>query len=238
MASVFQRLFKFGQSEAHAALDKFEDPIKMTEQGIRDLKRDLQASMGSLAEVKAIAIRLRRDADDNKNMAAEYERKAMLLLQKMQSGALDQAEAERLAGEALRRKEECLEKATRSQQDWQTQDGMASQLQGKIEKLKATVSKYENDLITLKARAKTAASTKKINQQLSKIDSSGTITMLEKMRTKVEEDESLAQAYGSLADADQTVEDEIDNALNAKAAPTTSNALAELKAKMGINAGA
>lgn len=238
MASVFQRLFKFGQSEAHAALDKFEDPIKMTEQGIRDLKRDLQASMSSLAEVKAIAIRLRRDADDNKNMAAEYERKAMLLLQKMQSGALDQAEAERLAGEALRRKEECLEKATRSQQDWQTQDGMASQLQGKIEKLKATVSKYENDLITLKARAKTAASTKKINQQLSKIDSSGTITMLEKMRTKVEEDESLAQAYGSLADADQTVEDEIDDALNAKAAPATNNALAELKAKMGISAGA
>ena len=238
MASVFQRLFKFGQSEAHAALDKFEDPIKMTEQGIRDLKRDLQASMSSLAEVKAIAIRLRRDADDNKNMAAEYERKAMLLLQKMQSGALDQAEAARLAGEALRRKEECLDKATRSQQDWQTQDDMASQLQGKIEKLKATVSKYENDLVTLKARAKTAASTKKINQQLSKIDSSGTIAMLEKMRTKVEEDESLAQAYGSLADADQTVEDEIDNALNAKAAPATNNALAELKAKMGISAGA
>ena len=238
MASVFQRLFKFGQSEAHAALDKFEDPIKMTEQGIRDLKRDLQASMSSLAEVKAIAIRLRRDADDNKNMAAEYERKAMLLLQKMQSGALDQAEAERLAGEALRRKEECLDKATRSQQDWQTQDDMASQLQGKIEKLKATVSKYENDLVTLKARAKTAASTKKINQQLSKIESSGTIAMLEKMRTKVEEDESLAQAYGSLADADQTVEDEIDNALNAKAAPATNNALAELKAKMGISAGA
>ena len=218
MASVFQRLFKFGQSEAHAALDKFEDPIKMTEQGIRDLKRDLQASMSSLAEVKAIAIRLRREADDNKNMAAEYERKAMLLLQKMQSGALDQAEAERLAGEALRRKEECLEKATRSQQDWQTQDDMASQLQGKIEKLKATVSKYENDLVTLKARAKTAASTKKINQQLAKIDSSSTI--------------------GSLADADQTVEDEIDNALNTKAAPATSNALAELKAKMGISAGA
>lgn len=238
MASVFQRLFKFGQSEAHAALDKFEDPIKMTEQGIRDLKRDLQESMSSLAEVKAIAIRLRREADDNKNMAAEYERKAMLLLQKMQSGALDQAEAERLAGEALRRKEECLEKAARSQQDWQAQDGMASQLQGKIEKLKATVSKYENDLVTLKARAKTAASTKKINQQLSKIDSSGTISMLEKMRTKVEEDESLAQAYGSLADADQTVEDEIDSALNSKAAPATSNALAELKAKMGISAGA
>ena len=113
---------------------------------------------------------------------------------------------------------------------------MASQLQGKIEKLKATVSKYENDLVTLKARAKTAASTKKINQQLSKIDSSGTIAMLEKMRTKVEEDESLAQAYGSLADADQTIEEEIDTALTSNTAPVTNNALADLKAKMGLTA--
>ena len=236
MASIFQRLFKFGQSEAHSVIDQFEDPIKMTEQGIRDLKRDLQASMTSLAEVKAIAIRMRKDADDNKSMAAEYERKAMLLLQKMQKGEVDQSEAERLAAEALRRKEECTEKATRTTKTWETQDAMASQLQGQIEKLKSTVSKYENDLITLRARAKTAASTKKINQQLSKIDSSSTVAMLEKMRDKVEEDESLAQAYGSLADADQTVEDEIENALASKTTPSTNDALAELKAKMGITA--
>ena len=34
---------------AHSVMDKLEDPIKMTEQGIRDLKKDLQASMESLA---------------------------------------------------------------------------------------------------------------------------------------------------------------------------------------------
>lgn len=237
MASIFQRLFKFGQSEAHSVIDKFEDPIKMTEQGIRDLKRDLQSSMTSLAEVKAIAIRMRKDVDDNKAMAAEYERKAMLLLQKMQKGEMDQAEAERLASEALRRKEECAEKSTRTTKDWEVQDNMASQLQGKVEKLKSTISKYENDLVTLRARAKTAASTKKINQQLSKIDSSGTITLLEKMRTKVEEDESLAQAYGSLADADQTIEGEIEAALTSNTSPSSHDALAELKARMGITPG-
>ena len=48
MAGFFQRLFKIGQSEAHAVLDNMEDPIRMTEQGIRDLKTDLQASMTSL----------------------------------------------------------------------------------------------------------------------------------------------------------------------------------------------
>ena len=39
--NFFKRLFKIGQAEAHSALDKLEDPIKLTEQGIRDLKQDL-----------------------------------------------------------------------------------------------------------------------------------------------------------------------------------------------------
>ena len=33
--SIFRRIFKMAQAESHAALDQFEDPIKMTEQGIR-----------------------------------------------------------------------------------------------------------------------------------------------------------------------------------------------------------
>ena len=62
MMSIFRRIFKVTQSETHAIIDKFEDPIKMTEQGIRDLKKDLQQAMISLAEVKGMAIRTRRDA--------------------------------------------------------------------------------------------------------------------------------------------------------------------------------
>ena len=54
MAGIFQRLFKTGEAEAHALVDKLEDPIKMSEQAIRDLKKDLQESLKALAEVKAI----------------------------------------------------------------------------------------------------------------------------------------------------------------------------------------
>jgi phage shock protein A len=235
MASVFSRLFKIGQAQAHAALENLEDPIKMTEQGIRDLKRDLQASMTSLAEVKSITIRLKKEADESKSLTAEYERKAMLLLQKAQKGDLAQDEAERLTMEALKKKEEYSQKAVRLTGEWEAQDRMTTQLQGNVEKLKSTVTKYETDLVTLKARAKTAASTKKINEQLAKVDSSGTIAMLEKMKSKVEEDESLAQAYGDLAEVDKSVDDEISAALTQGAQPST-NALAELKAKMGITA--
>ena len=233
MTGVFQRLFKIGQSQAHATLDNLEDPIRMTEQGIRDLKKDLQESMTSLAEVKAIAIRLKKEAEENKGRAAEYERKAMLLLQKMQKGELSQEEADRLALEVLKRKEYASTNAVRQMKEWEAQDKMAVQLQAKVEKLKSTVTSYENDLVTLRARARTAASTKKINAQLAKVDSSGTLAMLEKMKNKVVEDESLAQAYGDMAEADKSVDDEINAALEGSTHPST-DSLAAMKAKLGI----
>lgn len=234
--SIFSRLFKIGQAEAHSVVDKFEDPIKLTEQGIRDLKKDLQGAMTSLAEVKGIAIRTRKEANDKKKIATDYERKAMLLLQKMQSGALDASEAERLATEALSKKEEYANEALRISKEADRHEQMANQLQSNVTKIKSSISTYDNDLVTLKARAKTASSTKKINQQLSKIDSSGTIAMLEKMKAKVEEDESLAIAYGEIVSPDKTVDDEIASALKTGQQIETgpSAQLLELKKKMGM----
>ena len=232
--SLFKRLFRVSQAEAHAIVDKFEDPIKMTEQGIRDLKKDLQASMTSLAEVKAIALRTRREADNHKKLAVDYERKAMMLLQKMQNNEMDQADAERLATQALNKKEQSAADAVRLAQEAERHEQMAGQLQANVNKIKSGVNTYENDLVTLKARAKTAAATKKINQQIAKVDSSGTIAMLEKMKGKVEEDEALALAYGEMADLDKSVDDEIDAALDAGSGVTASVHLLELKKKMGI----
>lgn len=232
--SLFKRLFRVSQAEAHAIVDKFEDPIKMTEQGIRDLKKDLQASMTSLAEVKAIAIRTRREADNHKKLTVDYERKAMMLLQKMQSGEMDQADAERLATQALNKKEQSAADAMRLAQEAERHEQMAGQLQANVNKIKSGVNTYENDLVTLKARAKTAAATKKINQQIARVDSSGTIAMLEKMKSKVEEDEALALAYGEMADLDKSVDDEIDEALKSGNTVTASVHLLELKKKMGI----
>lgn len=234
MSSFFSRVFKIGQAEAHSVIDKFEDPIKLTEQGIRDLRNDLQTAMTSLAEVKAIAIRTRRDADNKKKLAADYERKAMLLLQRAQNGTLDMAEAERLATEALAKKEQQAGEAVRSAQEAERHEQMVNQLQANVNKIKSAVSTYENDLITLKARSKTASSTKKINQQLAKIDSSGTMAMLEKMKAKVEEEETLAIAYGEMATPDKSVDDEINTALIKGQTPTASASLLELKKKMGI----
>lgn len=230
---LFNRLFKIGQANAHAALDTLEDPIKMTEQGIRDLKTDLDKSLQAYAEVKAMAIRSKRDATDAKKQATDYEQKAMLILQKAQNGQLDATEADRLASECLVKKEEAVARAAQAETDAQGIENNLTQLDTNIKKLKSSISHYENELRTLKARAKVSSATKKLNKQMANIDSNGTVAMLEKMKDKVAEEEALADAYGEAANANKSIDDEIssvlaDSSANVKAA----DALADLKARL------
>jgi phage shock protein A len=234
MAGIFSRLFKAGESEAHALVDKLEDPIKMSEQAVRDLKKDLQESLKSLAEVKSLAIRMTKDAADAKRLAADYERKAMLLLQKGQSGDVEASEAERLAMEALNRKEEAAARALQGGEQAQAQQQMVTTLQSNVNDLKSKVSSYENDLVMLKARARTANATRKINQRLANVDSKGTVALLERMKDKVAEEEALAEAYGDMADSGGSIDSEIDKALGSGGGKAE-DSLAQLKSKMGIS---
>lgn len=236
MAGIFQRLFKTGQAEAHALVDKFEDPIKMSEQAIRDLKIDLQESVKALAEVKAIAIRLEREKSDHGNRSNDYERKAMLLLQKAESGQMEAGDAERLAKEALTRMEDAQKRHTDTAAQAEQQRQAATKLQANVNDLKTKISSYENDLVTLKARTKTANATRKINQHLSNVDSRGTVALLERMKEKVEEQEALAEAYGDIASSATSVDDEIDKALDSGSSPAD-DSLARLKAKMAMAKG-
>ena len=227
---ILSRIFKVGQSEAHSMVDKLENPIKMTEQGIRDMKKDLDKSLQALAEVKSMQIRAKREANDYSAKAKSYEQKAVLLIQKAEKGDIEVAEADRLASEALVKKEESLKNLERAKQDIQKFDSNIAQLDNNVKKLKSQISHYENELKTLKARARVSEATKKINKSMSNIDSSSTVSMLERMKDKVEKDEALAEAYGEMATENKSLDDEIDDVLstNTKGA----DALAELKAKI------
>ena len=232
--NIFKRIFKMGQAEAHSAMDKLEDPIKMTEQGIRDLKSDLESSLKALAEVKAMAIRSKNEAESNKNKAADYEQKAMLLLKKAQNGDIDATEADRLASEALVKKEECVSQMNRSTEEYNRFEANISQLDANVKKIRQTISHYENELKTLKARVKVSAATKNLNKQLANMDSSSTVGLLERMKEKVEQEEALAQSYGEIAQESKSVDEEIDKALNDGGSAKASADLAALKEKLGI----
>lgn len=231
--SLLKRIMTWGNSEAHAAMDELEDPIKMAEQGIRDLRKDLTESMEGLAKVKAQVIRTKKDVTRQKEIAADYEQKAMLLLRKGQDGSLDAGEADRLASEALSKRDGGIQRATSLAGELQNYERMTGQLEGSVSNLKHQISKWENELQTLKARAQVGKATRKLNEQLAKVDSTGTVAMLERMRDKVQEEETLAEAYGEMAQVERSVDDEIDKALEGNAS-AQSDSLLKLKSRLGM----
>lgn len=223
-----------GQAEAHSALDKLENPIKLTEQGIRDLKKDLDNALKALAELKAMEIRTRREAKDASNKAEDYERKAMAILTKAQNGGMESAEADRLAAEALNLKEQSLKQSSTLSSQLKQHENAVNQMEGNVKNLKSKIATWENELKTLKARAKVSEATTKLNKQMANIDSSSTLSMLEKMKDKVEQQEALAESYGEIANENRSLDDEIDAAAE-NSSPSSSDALAALKAKMAGN---
>ena len=234
--NIFKRLFSIGKAEAHSAIDKMEDPIKLTEQGIRDMKQDLDKSLEALAQVKAMAIRANNDKEEYALKADDYQNKAMLILKKAQSGAMTVEEADRLAKEALIKKDECLKNATRTAGESVKFNTSVEQLEKNVNSIKSNISKWENELKTLKARVKVSNATKNLNKQMAEIDSSGTVSLLERMKEKVEQDEALAEAYGDIANESKSIDDE----LNAAVDVSDSNALSDLeklKEQLGINTG-
>jgi len=231
--NFFKRLFKIGEAEANSALDKMEDPIKLTEQGIRDMKIDLGKSLESLAQVKALAIRARNDAEEFAAKATDYEQKAMLILKKAQNGDIKADEADRLAKEALIKKEENEENETRTKLESEKFNNSVSQLEKSVQEIKQNISKWDNELKTLKARVKVSKATKNLNKQMAEIDSSSTVSMLERMKEKVQQDEALAEAYGDIANTSKSIDDELDKAADITES-TAEDSLTKLKEQLGL----
>ncbi|HBD08458.1 MAG TPA: phage shock protein A [Syntrophobacteraceae bacterium] len=231
--SVLARLFKIGQAEANSVVDNLEDPIKLTEQGIRDLKRDLQAAIQSLGEIRALVISLDRQKSEAQGEAQSAEKKAMALLAGAEKGDIDKAQAEQLAMKMLDKKKTADASVARYTADYSTQKAMAEKLQAQVDGLEQKIRTFENELVTLKARSKTADSMKKINKQLAGVDPSGTLAMLDRMKQKVNEDEATAQAYGEIADRPSST-DEVDKLLASKSSSESNEELIALKKKMGL----
>lgn len=229
-----KRLFKVGQAEVHSAIDGIEDPIKMTEQGIRDMKQDLDKSLEALAQVKAMSIRSKNEVEEYGNKSEDYNEKAMLILKKSQSGGLESSEADRLATEALMKKEEAFAGQKRAIADKEKFDQNVLQMEGNVQTIKQNISKWENELKILRSRVKVADATKTLNKQMAQLDSNGTVALLERMKEKVVQEEALAEAYGEIANSSKSVDDEIDKAINVKQTKALTE-LEKLKEQLGIS---
>jgi phage shock protein A len=222
-----------GQAEANSTLDSMEDPIKLTEQGIKDLKVELEEGLESLAQVQAMAIRSKNEYNTYVAKAESYQEKALLLLNKAKKGDLEITEAERLAKAALLKKEQNSREAENTKVESIKFESSVVELTANVAEIKKNISKWENELTTLKARVKVSNATQKMNRQMADIDASSTVDMLERMKHKVSQEEALAEAYGNIVNSKNNIDFEIDNAIDFTK-DTAENELQKLKQQLGL----
>jgi phage shock protein A len=230
MWSFIKRLWKIVVGNLHDVADKFEEPITMTKQGIRDLETQLKESLQSYAEVKAIAIRSKNEVQKSAQAAEDYKRKAMALLHKAQKGH-NPAESERLAAESMAQRGHKLNLYKTSLASQEKYEKMVNSMNRNIKSLKSQVAKWKNELKSLEARQKAANAGLKINKVMAGMDSTRTLEMLNKLKERVENDEALSDAYGEMADIGKSLDEEINEAI---AGHEGNDALQALKEEMGL----
>ncbi|MDR2914331.1 MAG: PspA/IM30 family protein [Tannerella sp.] len=234
--NIFKRLLRIGQAEIHSAVDKMEDPIRMTEQGIREMREDLDKALQASAQIRAMAIRTKNDRIKKETEAQDFENKAVLLLTKARKGEIDMSQAEKLAKEALTLKENLMIEVRSLEEQLVTHEKSADDIQKNVDILRFNITKWENELKTLKSRIKVSRAAKEVNKQMAQIDSNSTISMLERMKEKVEEEEALAQAYGDMARRSKSVDDEINKVIGDET-DKVNQELDEIKKRLGILSG-
>jgi phage shock protein A len=227
---LFQRIFKIGEAKANKAVDALENPVEMTQQAIRDLKKKLQSGLEAEAQLKALVIGMRTDEQKSRNEAAVWEERANALLDKAEKGEIPQTDGDRLAGEALNKQKALMDLANRKHAQADAQEQSLNGVDDKIKELRDLIKETEEHLTELTARAKTAEASKAINKELTSFGLDNTKALIDRMELKVSADENLAQAYGSLEEHNADTETEIKKILSSST-PSGSDALQALKAK-------
>src|ERR1700744_2751426 len=109
--SIFDRLFRIGKAEANAVVDKLEDPAKMADQILRELRSNYQQAVQGEAEIKALALQHRASELQYRNSAAEWEKKANDLLDRIEGKQLDEVKGNDLASKAAEAHQTALNEA-------------------------------------------------------------------------------------------------------------------------------
>ncbi|WP_250252594.1 PspA/IM30 family protein [Chryseobacterium sp. Marseille-Q3244] len=214
--NIFKRLLTIGKAEVHSVIDSFEDPINLTEQGIREMKEELGRSIESLAQLKALTIRKKNEAEAEEQISKDYYNKAIVIVQKAEKGDVESSEADRLAKEALKRQVSSKENADQLHKEHEKLHTECEKMQAAINHLKSSIAKWENELKTLKARVQVSEATKDINQKMTQMDTGSTVSMLEKLKERVVQQETLAEAYSDISKSGKTIDEEIEAMVNNK----------------------
>lgn len=224
---LFDRFRRVVKSNINDMISKAENPEKMLNQLIVDMNQQLIESKKSVASAIADEKKLERQVNENRNHAAEWERKAMMALK---------AGKEDLAREALGRKQEYDSYAAQLEEQWTAQHESVEKLKESLRGLQQKIDEAQRKKNLLIARSKRADAQKKIQQTVSGMSNTSAFEVFDRMASRVDQLEAEVAAAGEIADMSSkgdSLEDQFKE-LEGSSSAGTDRMLEDLKKRMAL----
>jgi len=222
---IWGRISTLVKSNINSLISKSEDPEKILNQLIIDMREQFLEARKQVAVTIADEKRLKQQYEAELEKSQEWEKKAIIAVR---------AGRDDLAGQALARKTEHDRLSEEWQQQWMLQKQAADQLREALTALNSKIQEASRKKNLLIARAKRAEAQRKIQDTMSGMGDNGAFDTFARMEEKVMQQEAEAQA--SLELSNEMEGDALAGEFKSleKSAFGQSDALAALKAKMGV----
>ncbi|HFE44372.1 MAG TPA: PspA/IM30 family protein [Nannocystis exedens] len=222
---LFSRLGTLIRSNINELINKAEDPEKMLNQVLVDMKQQLVEAKKQVAIAIADEKRIKKQHQQALLKAKDWEKKAMLAIR---------AGDENLARAALQRKAEHDEVASALGEQWEAQKASVDQLKQALRGLDGKIDEAKRKRNILVSRQKRAEAQRTINETLQGINSTSAFDTFERMSDRVTQLEAEAEATAEMGGA--LMESSLDAQFKALEAGSVDDELEALKQKMALQA--
>ena len=186
---IFDRFSTLLRSNINDLISRAEDPEKMLNQLIIDMRTQLAKAKQQVASAIADEKKLEADAQGMKKQAEEWERRAMLAVQE---GRDD------LAKQALGRYNENLQGAQQLHETWVKSKQETEALKLSLRQLNDKIEEAKRKKNILIARARRAEAQQRIQQTMAGMSDKSAFESFERMAEKIESNERKAIAAAEL----------------------------------------
>ncbi|HVI03859.1 MAG TPA: PspA/IM30 family protein [Enhygromyxa sp.] len=224
---LFGRLGTLIRSNINELINRAEDPEKMLNQVLVDMKGQLVEAKKQVAVAIADEKRIKKQYEQELAKAADWEKKAMMAVR---------AGNDDLARAALARKSEHDELAATLKDQWEAQKQSVEQLKEALRSLDAKIEEAKRKRNILVSRQKRAQAQATINKTLSQLNSTdshdSTFARMDERVTQLEAEAEASAELGALP------ETSLESQFKALAAGSSVDAeLEALKQKMALGSG-
>ncbi|BCJ88338.1 PspA/IM30 family protein [Effusibacillus dendaii] len=197
--SLFKRLRDLTLSNVYALIEKAEDPVKMTDQYLRDMQDDLEEAEKAVAAQIALEKKFKQLFEEQEALVKKRDEQAHLAAQ---------AKNVDLARRALEEKKTAERKMNEYKLSYEQNRMAADNLRGKLEDMRKQITELKNKRETLVARANAAKAQKDINKAMAGLGSDTAMAGLKRMEEKVLQMEAEAEASGEIYKTEKSLDEE------------------------------